>query len=238
MSINSNEILNKIFLTNLKIIFRKIFPKYFNKSYSQEGEDMILKRIFENKKNGFFIDIGAHHPKKFSNTFFFYLKGWNGINIDAMPGSMKIFKKTRKNDINLEIPISENKQILTYFAFNEPALNSFDEELSIKRLSNSNYHLKFKKHIETSRLEDVLDKYLPLNTTIDFLTIDVEGLDFQVLKSLNLKKYKPNIILIEILDSNFNNLFTNEISLFLFENDYEIIAKSVNTVFFKKISIK
>ncbi len=79
---------------------------------------------------------------------------------------------------------------------------------------------------------------MPLNTTIDFLTIDVEGLDFQVLKSLNLKKYKPNIILIEILDSNFNNLFTNEISLFLFENDYEIIAKSVNTVFFKKISIK
>ena len=234
MSLNFNDILIKISITKLKIIFRQIFPKYFTKSYSQEGEDMILKRIFENKKKGFFIDIGAHHPKKYSNTYFFYLKGWNGINIDAMPGSMNIFKKIRKKDINLEIPISENKQNLTYYAFNEPALNSFDEELSIKRLSNPNYHLKFKKDIETFTLEHVLDKYLPLNTSIDFLTIDVEGLDFQVLKSLNLNKYKPDIILIEILDSNFTSLLTNEISVYLIEYEYQIFAKSVNTVFFKK----
>lgn len=221
------------YLLLLKKIIRKIYPRYFHKSYSQEGEDMILKRYFENQKNGFFIDVGAHHPKKFSNTYYFYLKGWKGINIDAMPGSMKEFNKIRKNDINIEVPISDEKQVLTYFAFNEPALNSFDEKLSIERLANSKYHLKFKKQIETSRLDEILDKYLPINTSIDFLSIDVEGLDFQVLKSLNLNKYKPKIILIEILDIDLIKIHENEIYLYLINHGYNIIAKSVNTVFFK-----
>ena len=58
-------------------------------SFSQEGEDLVLARIFEGKKNGFYVDIGAHHPTRFSNTHYFYRRGWSGINIDAMPGSMK-----------------------------------------------------------------------------------------------------------------------------------------------------
>ncbi|HIB94217.1 MAG TPA: SAM-dependent methyltransferase, partial [Candidatus Lambdaproteobacteria bacterium] len=101
--------------------------------FSQEGEDVILRRIFEDQKNGFYIDIGAHHPKRFSNTYYFYDRGWEGINIDATPGSMKIFQKFRPRDINLEIAISEKEQQLTYFMFNEPALNSFSKSLSDKR---------------------------------------------------------------------------------------------------------
>jgi hypothetical protein len=62
-----------------------IFGYYSKKSYSQEGEDMILNRIFEFRNSGFYIDVGAHHPMRFSNTYFFYRKGWRGINIDAMP---------------------------------------------------------------------------------------------------------------------------------------------------------
>ena len=55
---------------------------WINYSYSQEGEDMVLKRIFDKQTKGFYIDVGAHHPKRFSNTYNFYLKGWKGINID------------------------------------------------------------------------------------------------------------------------------------------------------------
>ena len=63
-------------------------PEWANISYSQEGEDLILERFFEGKEIGFFVDIGAHHPMRFSNTYIFYLKGWRGINVDATPGSM------------------------------------------------------------------------------------------------------------------------------------------------------
>jgi len=98
---------------------------YALKSYSQEGEDMILSRLFGNQQAGFYVDVGAHHPMRFSNTYFFYKKGWNGINIDAMPDSMKLFNKFRPRDINIEKPVSDKKQILTYYAFNESALMVF-----------------------------------------------------------------------------------------------------------------
>ena len=111
---------------------------YALKSYSQEGEDMILRRLFEKQQTGFYVDVGAHHPKRFSNTYFFYKKGWKGINIDAMPDSMKPFNKIRPRDINIEKPVSDKKQVLTYYAFNEPALNGFSKELSDERKNANN----------------------------------------------------------------------------------------------------
>lgn len=209
------------------------FDGYSLKSYSQEGEDMILKRLFEKQEKGFYVDVGAHHPKRFSNTYYFYKKGWNGINIDAMPNSMKLFNKIRPRDINIEKPISDEKQILTYYAFNEPALNGFSKELSDSRVKEeNNYHIIFEKDIETSTLEEVLDTNLPRHQEIDFLSIDVEGLDFMVLKSNNFEKYKPKVILIEILGSSLSDIDNNEISILLKKFNYLIYAKAVNTVIF------
>lgn len=208
------------------------WDSFFRKSWSQEGEDLILERLFENKSNGFYIDVGAHHPKRFSNTKLFYDKGWNGINIDAMPGSMRLFEKYRPRDINLEKPISNKNQILTYYAFNEPALNGFSKELSEQRNGKGNYFIKFTKDFETITLEKVLDEHLPLNQKIDFLSIDVEGLDYEVLISNNFDKYQPKIILIEILDKNMTDIENNNISKFLNKYRYTIYAKTINTVFF------
>ena len=111
-------------------IYNKIFCKYINESYSQEGEDMILSRYFDGQLKGFYIDIGAHHPKRFSNTYIFYKRGWSGINIDAMPGSMYEFNKYRSRDINIESAISLEPSELTFNIFKEPALNTFSNELA------------------------------------------------------------------------------------------------------------
>ncbi|MDD5400399.1 MAG: FkbM family methyltransferase [Sulfurimonas sp.] len=209
------------------------FDGYALKSYSQEGEDMILRRLFEKQQMGFYVDVGAHHPKRFSNTYFFYKKGWKGINIDAMPNSMKLFNKIRPRDINIEKPVSDKKQVLTYYAFNEPALNGFSKELSQEYINlNNEFHLIFTKEIETVTLEDILNKYLPINQEIDFLSIDVEGLDFMVLKSNNFEKYQPKVILVEILGSNLYEIQNSEITVFLKNQGYCISAKTINTVLF------
>ncbi|MFM6072225.1 MAG: FkbM family methyltransferase, partial [Dolichospermum sp.] len=155
--------------------------------------DLILARFFEKEKNGFYVDIGAHHPQRFSNTYYFYLKGWSGINIDAMPGSMKIFDDLRPLDINLEIPISDKSEILTYYEFDEPALNSFSLPLSQERIKTSNYKIIAETQLKTQTLAEVLDKHLPPEQTIDFLSIDVEGLDYKVMISNNWDKYKPKV---------------------------------------------
>lgn len=212
------------------------FDGYALKSYSQEGEDMILKRLFEGEENGFYIDVGAHHPKRFSNTNFFYKKGWRGINIDAMPGSMEIFNKQRPRDINIEQPISDKQHTLCYYAFNEPALNGFSKKLSDSRDGLASYKVIFTKELQTVTLNSVLETHLPDNIKkIDFLTIDVEGLDFQVLKSINLKKYRPKVILVEILGSSLSDLYDNEVSRYLENQGYKVYAKAVNTVIFKHV---
>ena len=116
---------------------------WVNSHYSQEGEDILLNKIFSGKKEGFYIDIGAHHPKRFSNTYLFYQKGWQGINVDCMPGSMKLFKKLRPRDINLELGVSENESEKDYYVFNDTALNSFSKEHSEKLSQAENpYYIK------------------------------------------------------------------------------------------------
>ena len=210
----------------------KYFDKYYQKSYSQEGEDMVLKRLFENQKVGFYVDVGAHHPKRFSNTYFFYKQGWRGVNIDAMPDSMLLFKKTRPRDINIEKPVSDRKQVLTYYAFNEPALNGFSKEISAERDGRNDYYLEFTKDIETSTLEEILDSNLPENQTIDFLSIDVEGLDLEVLKSNNFNRHRPKVILVEVLGSKFCDIEEGEIAKLLMKHNYAVYAKTIFTVIF------
>jgi len=221
-------------IDSLKRTKMKFIDSFFVKSYSQEGEDMILQRVFERYKSGFYVDVGAHHPRRFSNTYLFYKKGWRGINIDAMPGSMDLFKALRPKDINLEIPVSDKKEILTYYIFNEPALNGFSKEISQARDKHEYYSIKATKELETSTLEEILEKFLPEGQQIDFLSIDVEGLDFMVLKSNSFVKFRPNMILIEILGSKMEDLLSNEITLFLNKHNYSIFAKAVHTVIFKK----
>lgn len=216
-------------LSQLKI---EIFDGYALKSYSQEGEDMVLGRLFEKQKNGFYVDVGAHHPKRFSNTYYFYKRGWRGINIDAMPGSMKSFEKFRGKDINVEAAISNTDNVLTFYIFNEPALNGFSKEISELR-NKGNYKIVKEMEIKTKRLESVLDSSINRKQQIDFMSIDVEGLDLDVLRSNNWEKYRPKIVLVEILGSNIDELTDNEITKFMWSNDYTIYAKTVNTVFFR-----
>ena len=226
-------ILPKSAIEKLAKVKNNYFDSYALKSYSQEGEDMILRRLFEKQKTGFYVDVGAHHPKRFSNTYFFYKLGWRGINVDAMPGSMIAFNRMRPRDINIEKPVSNKKQLLTYYAFNEPALNGFSKELSEERDGKGSYFVKFTKDIETSTLEEILDNNLPKVQSIDFLSIDVEGLDFNVLRSTNLEKYHPKVILVEILNSSLADIQISKIYQFLTDAGYELYAKTVNTVIFK-----
>ncbi|HYW18720.1 MAG TPA: FkbM family methyltransferase [Nodularia sp. (in: cyanobacteria)] len=215
--------------TNKQYAFHKI-------SWSQDGEDMLVAELFDGRAKGFYVDVGAHHPQRFSNTYYFYLlRQWKGINIDAMPGSMNIFNVLRPRDINLEIPISDQSEVLTYYQFNEPGLNSFclpvSQELATTR---SKYNIVAETQLQTQTLAEVLDKHLPPEQTIDLLNIDVEGFDYQVLTSNNWDKYKPKVILIEDLElTSLKNMHNSKICLFLEEKGYILLAKTMRTLIFK-----
>ena len=218
-------------------IASKLVPRirYMVPAYSSEGEDLILKRIFDNKTNGVYIDVGAHHPFRVSNTYLFYKQKWTGINIDPMPGSKAIFNKYRPLDINLEMGVSATKQHLTYYIFNEPALNTFSTDKVAEYTQDPQYRVIKEQRIETWPLADILDHYLPEGTCIDFLTIDAEGLDMEVLRSNNWQKYRPTYILVESNPFLLADMQNSEIGKYMQEAGYHIFAKTYYTYFFKNM---
>jgi FkbM family methyltransferase len=226
------------FIPKLKRFLRRNLEKFNfieiqTVCFSQEGEDLILEEYFQGVNKGFYIDIGAYHPIRYSNTYKFYLKGWHGINIDARPGSMQIFKKVRPKDINLEIAIGNRSECLKYYMFDEPALNGFSKEISEERDRDFHFNILKTVDINLERLEVILDNFLPENTEIHFLSIDVEGLDYEVLLSNNFNKYRPKMILVETSVISEGLAFDSEINLFLNENGYSLVAKTFRTSFYK-----
>lgn len=235
------ELARKIVPVPVKNIAKRVRDAFYwdqwqQRSWSQEGEDQILRRIFERQKLGFYVDVGAHHPVRFSNTYLFYRLGWSGINIDAMPGSMQAFREVRPRDINLELGVGLEAVEKEYYIFNEPALNGFSKQLSMEReVGHDIYKIIDVKKIKIEPLEQILDSNLKYGQSIDFMSVDVEGLDFEVLRSNNWNKYKPRYVLVEILGSTLQDVGCHDISHFMIRNGYEIYAKCVNTVFFKRI---
>jgi len=220
------------FKSKLKQLRIDYFDGYSTKSYSQEGEDMILQNIFYTCDKGFYVDVGAHHPKRFSNTYHFYKRGWRGINIDARPGSMEDFKRVRPRDINIEAAIAGERKELIYYMFDEPALNTFDKELS-----NSDYRRTFQKigekSIVTQRLDELLSQYLPEGMKINFMTIDVEGLDLEVIESNDWQKFRPEYLLVECVQTSLDDIKQDKVYEFMMHNNYMLFAKVLNTAIFK-----
>ncbi|MHB1587482.1 MAG: FkbM family methyltransferase [Acidiferrobacteraceae bacterium] len=212
---------------------RERFTSYAQRSYSQEGEDMILRRIFETKTTGFYVDVGAHHPIRFSNTYYFYRRGWRGINIEPNPRAMPAFQRVRARDVHILSGISERGGARDYYMFDEPALNTFDMTKA-DEYRRAGYRLVETRTIETSRLDHVLDAGLPPDTRIDFLSIDVEGLDLEVLRSNNWHKYRPSWVLIEDHETRVDRLLDGETHGFMTEQGYTIEAKTFYTVFYRE----
>jgi FkbM family methyltransferase len=212
------------------IIYKNIikpYKKIYKESYAQCGEDLILDIILQ-KKVGFYVDIGANNPIEQSNTMYFYKKGWRGINIDATPGSMTSFYKMRKRDINIEVAIANEEKEMTYYLFEPSFYNTFEKRFAEEYKDK----LIGEKIIKTTQLHKILDKHID-NVEIDFITIDAEGYDYDILLSNNWEKYRPKIVVIEYItyyESEFDH--NVKMKVFLESRGYSLFCNSPTNAFF------
>jgi FkbM family methyltransferase len=211
----------------------RFLDPFSTRSYAQEGEDLILRRIFDERRDGFFIDVGAHHPKRFSNTYIFYKAGWSGINIEPSPVAQRLFAAIRPRDTNVQLGIAEQSSQLVYYEFNDPALNTFDEQLMRWRLANTPYKVLRQSLVPVERLDVVLARHLPKGQNIDFLTVDVEGMDLEVLRSNDWTVFRPECVLIESLQSSLESAVRGDACAFLQSKGYVLFAKTFNSLFFR-----
>jgi FkbM family methyltransferase len=185
---------------------------------------MILRHILgSDKMSGFYVDVGAFHPTLHSNTYFFYLNGWRGINVEARPGSKALFDKVRPRDVNLEVGVSRERGSLTYYFIGEDStMNSFSPDFlrEIKMLE----HVRSQIPVPTLPLVEILERHLPPGQAIDFMNVDVEGHDFEVLESNDWKQFRPRIIVVE--DESLDPR-ESQIVRMMNEHGYELCAQNV-----------
>lgn len=206
-------------------------------SYSQEGEDRVLSRLLEGHPPGYYVDIGAHHPTRFSNTALLYETGWRGINVDPVPGSEREFNRQRPRDINLELGVGQHTGTVQYFVFDETALGTFSHERVVELEATTRYRVVRAIDVAIVTLADLLDRHLPVDQTIDLLTVDAEGLDLDILQSNDWTRFRPSILIAEDLGRlSLRQLDKSPLVRFLHGHGFEPIAKTVNSVFFAPIT--
>lgn len=216
----------------------KILNKDAKISYSQSGEDLIVDFIlnFLGIHTPTYLDIGAHHPSNISNTYRFYKKGATGICVEPDPTLFKQFVKTRPNDINLNVGVSNSgESFAKFYVMTSKTLNTFSHTEAQKCQETKNFgNQKIEKiiNIPLVNINELIKKYA--KSTPNFISIDVEGLDFEIVSSLDFSIYCPEVVCIETLMYNKKGLLEKNINLinFMLNKNYFIYADTyMNTIF-------
>ena len=202
------------------------FPK---KTYSTFGEDLIIEKYFEKKKKGFYVDIGCYHPLEGNNTYLLFKKGWNGINVDVNSLSVDLFNKARVNDYNVNLAVSnQKKRLKIYYRKKINMLNT-----TSKKLAKIHFRNGFEeKIIGASSLNSIINNSKFKKNKIDFLNIDVEGSELDVLKSLNFKRFKPKLICVEI--HNHEEMYNEDLDYLKRNAVYKFLIKKGYKIFWNK----
>ena len=199
-------------------------------SFSQTGLDLLLSNIFKGLQKGFYVDIGCNHPVYNNNTFLFYKRGWRGLNIDLDKSSIDLFNIFRKGDLNIHAALSSSNNTQKVYEFHKKSpLNTL-----VKKVANyQKAEVKNIYEINTITLNEIINDKGLHNNKINFLTIDVEGHEVEVLKGLNIDIYRPDVIVVEYLDLNLdkleiknlniNNVLNSEIYKYMVSKSYSLI---------------
>lgn len=203
-------------------IRNKILMEFIRGSYSQKGEDLVIDRLLKYRKNGFYVDVGANDPDRFSNTKKFYKKGWKGINIEPDKKNYDRFLIKRERDINLNIGVGDKSANLKFYKFIPDALSTFSKQTA-DSYKKQGYDFVGTSIVKIETLSDILAQHLGTKT-IDLLSVDVEGFDLKVLQGNDWDTFKPRLICIESVEHDITGVNKKErkdIDGFLTSKGYE-----------------
>jgi len=191
-------------------------------SYAQGAEDIIIPHIarydFGLDGPGRYVDVGCNAPVKYSNTFLLYLIGWRGINIDANAELVAECKRVRRQDICVRAAVSDSEREVVFHKAKDDAVSTIDETRLVEWKKHFEFSDEDQETLVTRTLTSILDEQWTKGDAIDLLSIDVEGHDFQVLRSLDLSRYRPKIVVIEM--HSIAKIEENEIYKYLILNGY------------------
>ena len=197
---------------------------------SQEDEEILLARLFSGQGTGFDVDVGAQHPRRFSNCYRAYQRGWRGVNIDVAPGSKVGCNRVLPRGSNIETCVCQTCDHSEFFVFPEGGLNTVGNARkdAIEKFTNSQGKRVF---VPADRLESILEAHVPGDVDIvDFMSIDVEGSEMAVLRRNDWASYRPRVVVIEVLGRVLDNVGESEEVRFLKDLGYVPVSMLYHSV--------
>jgi FkbM family methyltransferase len=205
------------------------------KSYSQCGEDLILNFIFMLLKMDEvrYLDIGAHHPTWLSNSYLLYKRGSSGVLVEPDPILCSVIRQHRPNDIclNIGVGVGEGDEA-DFYVMTTKTLNTFSKEEALRYQDYGREKIEEIIRIPLVSVNGIIQKYF--DTCPNFVSLDVEGLDMQILQDFNFERFRPEVFCIETLTYTENNTETKLSNLidFMKAQDYFVYADTyINTIF-------
>lgn len=222
----------------IKRISDKIFGYKGLVSYSQSGEDLILNFLVRSRKlaNVSYLDIGSGHPKTLSNTYFFYKHGYQGVTVDANPENVAMHRSLRPNDISLNLGVGADcNESVEFYIASSRALSTFSKTEAERYEKETNQKIERVIKVPIKKADDLIDKYFKGHAPC-IVSIDVEGWEIEVLKSLDFQKYQPEIFCIETLIYSEDKTCKKnlDITKFMLDKGYQVYADTmINTIYTK-----
>lgn len=215
-------------------LLRRGRTKGGQQSFSQCGEDLIARFAFNALQIAApsYLDIGAHHPSYLSNTRLFYDDGSCGINIEPDPDLFNAFQKERHRDTNLNIGVGDKEGELAFYVMSVRTLNTFSEEEARRIEREGSIHIERVVPVPVVPVNSLMDKYCP--NGVDFLSLDVEGMDLSVLHSLDFRRHRPKLVCVETITYSEQRAGKKiaKIAEVMLDNGYLSLADTyVNTLF-------
>jgi len=166
-------------------------------SHSQYYEDVFLASIFRGKENGYYIDIGANDPDELSNTKSFYLRGWRGINVEPNRILFEKFLAAREEDVNINAGIGAAASEKTFFETDPHTLSTFNKEEILGPVRNGEARIVSEKSVPIMTLRDLFRIHVR-GKQVDFLSVDTEGFDYEVLSGNDWERNRPSVVVVEM----------------------------------------
>ncbi|MBS7698476.1 MULTISPECIES: FkbM family methyltransferase [unclassified Chelatococcus] len=212
----------------------RMIPDCGKVAFAHWGEDAVIDYLFRDKPSGRYLDIGCFHPDLYSNTRLLHARGWNGVNIDPNPFMIEQFRQRRPNDVNLNVAVGKERGCLDFFVFHEwGSSNTLSPEFSDKIAESQNIQVQRRIPTQVVTLADVMEENFSQKAP-DFMNVDVESLDLEVIQSNEWEKFRPTIIAVEDFDFDFAAPDASPIFRFMRSVEYKMISRTIFTSFFSE----
>ena len=217
----------------LRSIYHVLKSQFYN-SFSATGEDIIVNHLFRSvgKNKIQYMDIGTSSPIFGSNTYLFYRKGGRGVCVEANPKSYTYIKRVRTLDkcINAALNVGDKDEV-DFFIFSDAGISTIVEQEADFRESFGSFHVVEKIIIPTVEINSLIQE--SFNLYPDFISIDIEGMDLEVLKNLDYARFPIPVICVETVGyaENYKRVKQYEIIDFMISKGYFLYADTfVNSI--------